>query len=66
MFLYYLILKNQTKLIKENFITPYRADPLARVDMEHFHLACKGSRQNQAISHLGGLAHFPYEHIIFL
>ena len=66
MFLYYLILKNQTKLIKENFITPYRADPLARVYMEHFHHAYKESWQNQAISHLGGLADFSYEHIVFL
>ena len=32
----------------------------------NFHLTLVGSRQNQVRSHLGGLAHFSYEQIIFL
>ena len=42
MFLYYLInvwKTKQTKLIKENSFSPYRASPLPRVPMEKFHLA---------------------------
>ena len=38
---------------------------LARVHMGNFHLTLVGSRQNQVRSHLGGLALFLYEHIIF-
>ena len=34
--------------------------------MENFHLIYLGFRQNQMRSHLGGLAHFLYEQIIFL
>ena len=34
--------------------------------MENFHLIDAGSRQNQVRSHLGGLAQFSYEYIIFL
>ena len=58
-------MKSKTKLIKENAIPPCRAGSLACVHMESFHLTYVGSRQNQVRSHLGGLAHFSYEHIIF-
>ena len=54
------------KLIKENTVTPYRTGPLALVYMENFHLTWMGSQQNQLESHLGGLAHFSYEHNVFL
>ena len=58
-------LKNKTKLIKENSIPPCWAGPLARVHMENFHLAWVGFPQNQVRSHLGGLARFSHERIIF-
>ena len=37
--------------IKENYIPPCRADPLARVHMGNFHHTLVGSRQNQVRSH---------------
>ena len=52
--------------MKENSIPPCRTGPLERVHMENFHLTLVGSCLNQVISHLGGLAHFSYEDIIFL
>ena len=52
--------------IKKNPIPPCWAGPLARVHMKNFHLTWVGSRQNQVRSHLGGLAHFLYEHIMIL
>ena len=64
--MFYLINIWKKKLIKENSMPLYQAGPLARVHMEYFHLTYVGSRQNQVRSHLGGLAHFSYEHIIFL
>ena len=66
MFLYYFLTSEKKKLIKENTVTPYRTGPLALVYMENFHLTWMGSQQNQLESHLGGLAHFSYEHNVFL
>ena len=63
MFLYYLInIWKIKKLVNKNSIPPYRADPLARILLESFHLTKVGSQQNQVASHLGGLAHFWFEH----
>ena len=59
-------MKNKAKQIKKIFIPLCRSNPLARVYMENFNLALVVSRQNQVRFHLGGLAHFSYEHIIFL
>ena len=53
-------------MIKENYIPPWRAGPLARVYMEKCYLTLVGSRQNQVKCHLGGLTHFPNEQIMFL
>ena len=68
--LYYLIIiwkkKQKKTLIKENSIRTGRAGTLARVPTENLHLTLVRSRQNQMRSQLGGLAHFSYEHIIFL
>ena len=59
-------LKKHTKLIKENYIDPFRAAPLLRVHTENFNVTLVGSQENQVRSHLGGLAHFSCEYIIFL
>ena len=52
--------------IKKNPILPCWAGPLARGHMKNFHLTWMRSLQNQVRSHLGGLAHFFYEHIMIL
>ena len=52
--------------IKKNPILPCWAGPLARGHMKNFHLTWMRSLQNQVRSHLGGLAHFLYEHIMIL
>ena len=50
---------------KEKSIPPYWAGPSANVPLTNFLLTYVGSRQNQVTSHLGGLAHFSYEHAKF-
>ena len=50
---------------KEKSIPLCRAGPPAHIQMTNFHLTWLGSRQNQVRSHLGGLAHFSYEHAKF-
>ena len=52
--------------IREKFIPSCRAGPLAHVHLDSFNLSWVRSQQNQVLSHLGGLAHFSYEHIMFL
>ena len=52
--------------IKKNPILPCWAGPLAKGHMKNFHLTWMGFLQNQVRSHLGGLAHFLYEHIMIL
>ena len=51
--------------IRMRFILPCWAGPSANVHMTNFLLTYVGSRQNQVKSHLGGLAHFSYEHATF-
>ena len=62
----FLIWKKTTKVINQNSIPPFWVGPLVRVHLENFHLTLVGSWQNEVISHLGWLARFSYEHIIFL
>ena len=50
---------------KEKSIPPCRAGTPAHVHMTDFHLTYVGSQENQVRSHLGGLAHFLYEHAMF-
>ena len=47
---------------KQKSIPPCQAGPPGNVHMTNFHLTWMGSPQNQVRSHLGGLAHFSYEH----
>ena len=50
---------------EEKSIPPYWAGRSANFHMTDFLLTYVGSRQNQVKSHLGGLAHFSYEHAKF-
>ena len=59
------ISKHTHMRFKEKSIPPCRAGPPSHVHMTNFHLTQVGSRQNQVRSHLGGLAHFSYEHAKF-
>ena len=58
-------MKNKTKLIKENSTPSCGAGPIARIHVENIRLAYVRSRQSQVRSHLGRLARFSYECIIF-
>ena len=53
-------------LFKENSILPCQAGPLVHVHVDNLHLAQVRSLQNQVRPHLGRLACFSYDCIIFL
>ena len=52
--------------ITEISIPLCQAGPPMRVHMKNIHLTWVGSWKNELRSHLGGLAHFLYKHIMFL
>ena len=63
-----LLIPNQNTYMRitKKSTQPYRAGPPAHVHMKNFHLIYVGSWQNKFRSHLGGLVHFSYKHIMFL